>query len=198
MEMRKCKECGKLFQPKGREQYCSDIHYRPCPICGTPVIAKYLSDPARRCDKCKGSKGSANQVPKVQPMKPSSFTVSPMRIPGVRADIAQKVTEEVSTATQPVVNSIRPTVIDSSLFLSNVDGRTYEFVGKKPLLGFLPGHKYTLKVERDTAAYTATTSFDETEEREVVSPKGLNKIGLRFAGQLDFYHYFRQVESIAQ
>jgi len=55
-ELRKCKECGKLFQPKGREQYCPEIHYRPCPSCGEPVIAKYLSDPPRRCDKCKGRK----------------------------------------------------------------------------------------------------------------------------------------------
>ena len=53
MDMRQCKECGKLFVPKGREQYCSDIHYRPCPVCGKPVEAKYLSDPARRCDDCK-------------------------------------------------------------------------------------------------------------------------------------------------
>lgn len=53
MEMRKCKECGKMFMPKGREKYCSDVHYRPCPVCGTPVIAKYLSDPPRKCDNCK-------------------------------------------------------------------------------------------------------------------------------------------------
>ena len=55
MEMRKCKECGELFQPKGREQYCPKQHYRPCPVCGTPVLAKYLSDPPRRCDMCKKS-----------------------------------------------------------------------------------------------------------------------------------------------
>jgi hypothetical protein len=53
MEMRKCKECGKMFMPKGREKYCSDVHYRPCPVCGTLVIAKYLSDPPRKCDNCK-------------------------------------------------------------------------------------------------------------------------------------------------
>ena len=64
MEMRKCKECGKLFAPKGREQYCSDIHYRPCPVCGKPVEAKYLSDPARRCEDCKkaGKKVAARQM----------------------------------------------------------------------------------------------------------------------------------------
>lgn len=59
MEMKKCKECGKLFVPKSaRSQYCDGDHYRPCPICGKPVFAKYLSDPARRCKDCKNVKTS--------------------------------------------------------------------------------------------------------------------------------------------
>ena len=50
--MKKCKECGKLFVPKSaRTQYCDDLHYRPCPVCGKLVEAKYLSDPARCCSK---------------------------------------------------------------------------------------------------------------------------------------------------
>lgn len=54
LDMKKCKECGKMFIPRSaRQQYCDDIHYRPCPICGKLVEAKYLSDPARRCDDCK-------------------------------------------------------------------------------------------------------------------------------------------------
>lgn len=52
MEMKKCKECGKLFMPKStRSQYCDDLHYRPCPACGKPVEAKYLSDPPRCCSR---------------------------------------------------------------------------------------------------------------------------------------------------
>lgn len=54
MSINICKECGKQFEASSpRIRYCSDIHYRPCPICGKPVVAKYLSDPARRCDECK-------------------------------------------------------------------------------------------------------------------------------------------------
>ena len=54
MSINICKECGKEFEASSaRVAYCSDIHYRPCPICGKPVVAKYLSDPARRCDECK-------------------------------------------------------------------------------------------------------------------------------------------------
>ena len=65
-EMRKCKECGKLYTPKGREQSCSDVHYRPCPNCGEPVVAKYLSDPPRRCDKCRGKKIKPAEVKEVK------------------------------------------------------------------------------------------------------------------------------------
>lgn len=54
MEMKKCKECGKLFTPKNpRSQYCDDKHYRPCPVCGRPVEIKYLSDPTPRCMECR-------------------------------------------------------------------------------------------------------------------------------------------------
>lgn len=52
LDMKKCKECGKLFVPKSKlSQYCDDIHYRPCPVCGKAVEAKYLSDPPRCCGK---------------------------------------------------------------------------------------------------------------------------------------------------
>lgn len=54
MEMKKCKECGKLFTPKNsRSQYCDDKHYRPCPVCGKSIEIKYLSDPTPRCADCR-------------------------------------------------------------------------------------------------------------------------------------------------
>lgn len=47
---RKCKECGKEFIPNsGKQNYCKDIHYRPCPICGKPVEVKHFSDKPRTC-----------------------------------------------------------------------------------------------------------------------------------------------------
>lgn len=53
-----CKECGKEFEAKNaRQAYCNRRHYRPCPVCGVPVFAKYLSDPARSCsNKCKSAR----------------------------------------------------------------------------------------------------------------------------------------------
>lgn len=57
MSINICKECGKEFEATSkRVLYCSADHYRPCPVCGKPVLAKYLSDPAKRCDECRGKK----------------------------------------------------------------------------------------------------------------------------------------------
>lgn len=54
LQMKKCKECGKLFAPKNpRSQYCDDKHYRPCPTCGKLIEIKYLSDPTPRCEECR-------------------------------------------------------------------------------------------------------------------------------------------------
>lgn len=64
LEMKKCKECGKMFMPTSNKQkYCSEDHYRPCPVCGKPVFAKYLSDPARCCSGvCKSKLGKLNKT----------------------------------------------------------------------------------------------------------------------------------------
>lgn len=63
LEMKKCKECGKMFMPTSNKQkYCSEDHYRPCPVCGKLVFAKYLSDPARCCSGvCKSKLGKLNK-----------------------------------------------------------------------------------------------------------------------------------------
>lgn len=47
---RKCKECGKEFIPNSSRQfYCKEPHYRPCPVCGKPVLVKQFSDVPRAC-----------------------------------------------------------------------------------------------------------------------------------------------------
>lgn len=51
-EPKRCKECGELFIPKtSRQKYCNKNHYRPCPVCGKPVLVKYFSEPTRTCSK---------------------------------------------------------------------------------------------------------------------------------------------------
>lgn len=63
LEMKPCKECGKLFRPKSNKTiYCDGEHYRPCPVCSKPVFAKYLSDPARCCSGvCRAELGRRNK-----------------------------------------------------------------------------------------------------------------------------------------
>lgn len=49
-EKRRCKECGEWFIPNSsRQQFCKKDHYRPCPICGKPVLVKQFSDVVRTC-----------------------------------------------------------------------------------------------------------------------------------------------------
>ena len=51
-EVKYCKECGKPFTPRSNTQeYCDDIHYRPCVICGKPVKVKSFYESAITCSK---------------------------------------------------------------------------------------------------------------------------------------------------
>ena len=156
MEMRRCKECGKLFKPKGREQYCSDIHYRPCPICGTPVEVKYLSDPPRRCANCK-----ANRI--VQHVKP---LIELKDIPST--DIIEKA-KESNEPTTPSKSLNEPSVSIPTQQL-NIDelppGKDIRrFIGKdyKHGKGFIPNHLYELVITKDEYSYWITATYDWTD-----------------------------------
>ena len=47
-----CKLCGKVFVPRNNTaRYCDDNHYRPCPICGKPVLIKEVSQKPHCCSK---------------------------------------------------------------------------------------------------------------------------------------------------
>lgn len=61
---RRCKECGEWFTPvSSRQQFCKKPHYRPCPICGKPVLVKQFSDIARTCsEKCRRELARRNNL----------------------------------------------------------------------------------------------------------------------------------------
>lgn len=143
--MRKCKECGKLFQPKGREQYCSDVHYRPCPVCGTLVEVKYLSDPPRRCANCKGSK--------VPQMKPLFDLPKEEKIQSEQPKEEHK--QELQENSQ--LNIELPTGKDIRRFI----GRDYKH-GR----GYLPNHLYELNIAKDDYSYIVSAIYDWTEGKE--------------------------------
>ena len=89
LKMKKCKECGKMFMPtSNKQQYCTEVHYRPCPVCGKPVLAKYLSDPARCCcGVCKSKLGKMNK----EGTKPSAIELSKEEVNYVKADVESTV-----------------------------------------------------------------------------------------------------------
>lgn len=138
-EMRKCKECGKLFTPKGREKYCSGTHYRPCPVCGKLVEAKYLSDPARRCEDCK--KGNKKVVPS-----------SPI-----------KLVDNLMNSVEPFNNSESDSSkISQPILIGDTIVRKY--VGVRCKDNFIPGHTYLIRVAHDGYAYVITSNQDLTDE----------------------------------
>lgn len=59
-----CKECGEEFQPSsGRQFFCKKDHYRPCPVCGVPVLVKYFGEPPRACsEQCKRRRMEATNI----------------------------------------------------------------------------------------------------------------------------------------
>lgn len=167
MEMRRCKECGKLFMPKGREQYCSNIHYRPCPICGDPVEAKYLSDPPRRCPKCKSIKAALAQHVESRTVDVMSTTLE---------------FDKVNTSAD---------TINSSNFIIEIPSKndTRKYIGKdyKHGKGFVPGHVYELRVTKDEYSYWVNAIYDWTDN----CPKDILEL---FSSTISINGHFQKIE----
>lgn len=158
--MKKCKECGKLFVPKSKNSvYCDAVHYRPCPVCGKPVEAKYLSDPARCCSKeCqhmmrKQNKPTVNAATIVKPSENIQIEVQD-------GDTVVNVLSQINK------HSIHPNLSPEGKFvLEDSDVRT--FVGKSSCK-FVEGHAYAIKVSRDLdyGTYLVNGYYDLTEDKE--------------------------------
>lgn len=149
MEMRKCKECGKLFVPKGREQYCSAIHYRPCPVCGKLVEAKYLSDPARCCSKeCQAALRAASKKHVNAATKP------------VTAVVTTDVDESKMSASEAVAKYAD--------YLSDSLDDPREYQGPDNLLGFKAGHKYLIDISKKPNCAYEISAYKDCTTSEVV------------------------------
>lgn len=196
-EARACKECGKMFTPKGREKYCPGPHYRPCPICGVSVLVKYLSDPPAKCDNCKGKKMKpVNKVKSLFDID-SNKSVEPVKVePEIQPEIqSDHVANNVSEATTQsevkpsyaVANKIPkksrkqrsfetttvdPTnsnIVDPEEFCNSLSGKHFKFNGPGPFgkYDFIPNHDYVLNLERKDGNYLATSSLDLTTGMKV-------------------------------
>lgn len=193
MEMRKCKECGKLFVPKGREKYCSDVHYRPCPVCGEPVEAKYLSDPPKRCAACRHRK--MPPLPKeLASQSKSLFNFIPKdgtsNGAGLKKeiDIAKKMEKEApgssldwATYVEPYI----PSVIDATSFCEKETDQTRMYIGSFNQTGLIPGHEYLIKVTKGRYTYEVNAVQDITtnEDCDILIP---------YASQISYNQNFRR------
>lgn len=179
-ELRKCKECGKMFMPKGREQYCSDVHYRPCPVCGAPVIAKYLSDPPRKCDNCKHHRSP-------QPKVKTLFNIEPETKP---AEVDHEVEPESSAPSfdsskiLAQVNLINSDTVDQSIFCETMSNTVKTYIGNwHGTSYFIPGHQYLIHVEHNEYTYRIIATEDITVDESV-------KIITDYASQISFKQNF--------
>lgn len=184
--LKRCKECGKLFTPKGRESYCSAPHYRPCPICGTPVEVTYFSDPPKKCPNCKYRK--VKPLPEAMKVNAKSlFNVIPDEGP---AGLAQLKAEMDLTANKPVdlnwmdeVDTSSHPTIDAAQFCDDMTGSVMVYIGNPHTNGFIPGHQYLLKVER------ADYVYEVSSEEDVTASESCN-IMQHYASQISFYQNF--------
>ena len=135
---KKCKECGKIFMAKSaRQVYCDGDHYRPCPVCGKPVLIKYLSDPTPKCTECRKNKTA-------QPKE--EITSSAL------AQVEQKPKQEAKPIHKK--KSSKPEGI-------------WMYIGNPYKNGFVPGHEYEIYVERVDSVYEVSSNRDVTDDKEV-------------------------------
>jgi len=198
LEMKNCKECGKLFRPKSKNSvYCDDLHFRPCPVCGKPVEAKYLSDPARCCsNECKAQYRRSNTNPNHSiPSTVMNKIVNDLRsaddgrrfpqqgrnnkalfaLGSNTVTNAPKVDEVVPADVIPMpkpkyVVPKLPQVAPDTEFAAMLrsSADVRTYIGV-PVLGFIPGHEYALEINKDdrNILYIIEASYDFTEGKEV-------------------------------
>lgn len=165
LEMRPCKECGKLFTPKSaRSVYCDDLHYRPCPVCGKLVEAKYLSDPARCCSKECSVKHRQTKAPS-STSNNSTAPRGPVRnLFSLETEMGQGIAEFTSAPARTNVEKckqLEPDTEYAATLRKQTHVRTYVGV---PIFGFEPGHEYALEIEKDNRCilYEVSAIYDFT------------------------------------
>lgn len=165
LEKRRCRECGKWFTPRSKNQiYCEDLHYRPCPVCGKLVEAKYLSDPARCCsNECKAIMRSKTRE------EAKSKRVSNISISSKKPKI-----ETPSVSDSEYENYLR----ENSVI------KTYIF--KNSICGFQTEHEYAIETTKrnDSYVHDVNATYDFTEGKTV-------DLSMQVASMSSFQRYFK-------
>lgn len=163
LEMKKCKECGKLFQPiSNKQKYCSEDHYRPCPVCGKLIFAKYLSDPARCCSgTCKSKLGKLNKdIADVKEAMEQKADIEVMKIDTL--DIVEPAPEVVAyaeadaKAVEEAYEARVPEIVDP------VDGTTRKRFATFSNDGWVEGHEYAVVVTQVGKEHIVKATYDYT------------------------------------
>lgn len=185
-DMRVCKECGKMFVPKGREKYCPDTHYRPCPVCGTLVVAKYLSDPPCKCDNCKRKKMqpaskakslfdiSSSTINPIKPMNSEIAKINPVTTGSNKVEIKETTDENLQDEPAKKVKIAGAIQIDTSkivepeVFCETYDDKIMKYIGPtvEGFNKFKNNHDYKIALTRKDNYYMITSCHDLTERCE--------------------------------
>lgn len=174
-----CKECRQPFIPKGRESYCTRTHYRPCPVCGKAVEAKYLSDPARCCSKecqaiARSNKKKVTDVTSVTTTKPAEKEV---KLEEQSDNVVQFHTvnhNEIKNLLK-FPEPIKPLPLTSDVDISQLckttnvgDTPAKVYQGIDGLYGWKQGHTYLLEInKKPNQPYMIAATFDYTDNKTV-------------------------------
>ena len=179
MEMKKCKECGSLFMPTSNKQkYCSAKHYRPCPVCGKAVYAKYLSDPARCCSGvCKSKLGKLNKLGyKVNPpIVTDDSKLVPM--PGAEklAELAEEYSKEVlvdyvEADVKALEESYEAKVAAETEVIDPTDGTIRKrYTGTSIPGNWINGDEYAVRIEHIDKEYVVIATYNYSKNSPVLA-----------------------------
>ena len=198
LEMKRCKECGKMFVPRHKRQvYCDDVHYRPCPVCGKLVEAKYLSDPARVCsNECRKILAQRTKSQMKETLVPVDVPVSDDTLvteDSLRASDDTLVTEDeinvsVTSSDSEVVEPAASKETSESDYASQLrDNHKVKRYEGKAVLGFVPGHEYAVDIEKSDYVYNVTALYDFTEGKSV-------DLMMPVSSKTSFYRSFKSVD----
>ena len=124
-----------------------------CPVCGKLVEAKYLSDPPKKCDACRGSK--------VQVMKPASAVPKKLfTLPTLEGML--KAREKQQEAAKPVKLDNVPAINREADYPDAL-----RYIGPTLRCGLIHNHKYTIESEKKDYVYWVTALMDATMGRAV-------------------------------
>lgn len=171
LEMKTCKECGKLFMPTSNKQkYCSEDHYRPCPVCGKLVFAKYLSDPARCCSGvCKSKLGKLN--------KTSAYVADVMQqkadlgieVPKIDSFEVVDLTPEVVAYAEADAKATEEAYegLNKSEVIDPTDGTVKKKYTGETFNGWVEGNEYAVAVEQVGKEHVVRATYDYTTAQVV-------------------------------